>query len=108
MKSVAIAGSMQIDLDVIERIAVEQLGMQRTDADPVRPPPPLDPFEIPRIPQLDQAIADVIKATDKLDRDQFTSGEQSAMSGLFRAAKQLRLAVRQLKSITPEKGKSNV
>jgi hypothetical protein len=45
-------------------------------------------------PEVMNAIALVIKATDKVDRDQHTRGEAAALTELFSAAKELRRAAR--------------
>jgi hypothetical protein len=50
----------------------------------------------PEPPTLELAIHEVLKATDRLDADQFTIGEASAVKQLFEAAKRLRTAARRL------------
>ena len=109
MKTVAIAGTMHVDLDVIERIAAEYLGMRPAADAEVVVPPPLDLFEVrPLItPDLDAALATLISATDRLERDEHTRAEHMAVLGLIKAAKQVRLAVRQINALKVRKGKVN-
>lgn len=106
MKTIAIAGSMHVDLDVIGKIAAEQLGMRRPEAADA---PPLDPAAAvrPFMPHMDVAIEEVIDAINKLDRDQHTRAEAAAIRRLVRAAKQLRVADRQAQSLII-KGKFHV
>lgn len=107
MKTVAFAGTMQVDLEVVAKIATEKLGMRPAT---VELAPHLDPYEQLQamIPHIDTAISEVVNAIDKLDRDQHTRAEAAALRGLVRSAKQLRLAVRQSKALSPQKGKTNV
>lgn len=61
--------------------------------------PPVKPAAVvatvrPEVPSLASAITDVLKATDRLENDQFTRGEQAAVQQLFEAAKRLRTAAR--------------
>ncbi|MDM9647722.1 hypothetical protein [Rhizobium sp. S163] len=50
----------------------------------------------PERPSLENAIHEVIEATDRLDADQFTIGEAAAAKRLFQAAQRLRAAARRL------------
>lgn len=45
------------------------------------------------LPTIDRAIEDVIQATNRLDRDQYTSAAGAAQLRLFETAKRLRRAV---------------
>lgn len=44
------------------------------------------------VPTVEQAVADVVQATNRLDRDQYTSGAAASTTRLFEACKRLRRA----------------
>ncbi|APO76082.1 hypothetical protein AM571_CH03288 [Rhizobium etli 8C-3] len=48
----------------------------------------------PEVPNLSSAINEVLKATDRLEADQYTRGEHAAIQQLIEAAKRLRTAAR--------------
>ncbi len=54
------------------------------------------------MPGVSEAIEALIAATEKLDNAQHTRGEAAAMNELFKAAKQLRMAVRYANTVKKE------
>lgn len=74
---------------------VARILLDQTYRPPVRPVPVLA-VRKPEPPTLRTAIHEVLKATDRLDADQYTVGEAAAVKQLFEAAKRLRTAARRL------------
>lgn len=86
----------------LERIACEQLGLVKAGE------PVLRVAYHPSSEAVAQAIAHVIRAVGKFDRDQYTNGEASAATALFEAGKRLRKAVAEAQTARTQKGALHV
>jgi len=74
---------------------VARILLDQTYRPPVKPRP-VEAVLKPERPTMEIAIHEVLKATDRLDADQYTKGEAAAAKQLFEAARRLRAAVRRL------------
>lgn len=54
------------------------------------------------LPGVNEAIAAIIAATDKVENSQHSRGENAALNELFKSAKQLRMAVRLARTVEKE------
>ena len=94
--------SINISAEDLERIARDQLGLVSPKETQLRV------AYHPRSEAVAHAIAYVIRAVEKLDRDQYTHGEASAVTALFEAGKRLRKAVAGEQNARTQKGSFHV
>lgn len=96
MKTIAVTVHVPIST-LAEKLTPEISRMIEGRAKPKLPPAPTAKLRDDLgSPDVAQAIQAVVQATNRLDRDQFTHGEQSAVTALFEAAKRLRTATRRI------------
>jgi hypothetical protein len=110
MKSV-VTVSVDISAADLERIAREQLGLERPGPKTrVQTPAPAlsGPIFDPRSSAVAAAISHVIRATDKFNQDQYSPGEASAATALFEAGKRLKKAVSEERHAKSKRGVFNV
>ncbi len=93
MKTVAV--TINIDMRELATAIASELGP--VDLHDRRPPAAPAPVRIPtyvtRILTVESAIDNVLKATTRLEDEQYSRGEHGATIALFEAAKKLRSAV---------------
>lgn len=80
--------TVKIPIDEIADAVAVELRARRDRADRASIAPTSLGF-----PTVESAIANVIRAVDRVDRDQHSRGEQAALAALFKAGKTLRYAV---------------
>lgn len=101
--------TVDISAQELERLAREQLGMERPKPCAQAPAPTLlGPALHPASEAVRFAIGHVIRATDKLDQARYSPGEAAAMTALLEAGKRLKKAAHEERKTKSQKGVFNV